>query len=86
MNDGTVEWCGSLVDHRGADGCCGRGPSDAGRKMVGIGSALGWIGKLPGDLSITREQFSVYIPLATSLLLSLLVSLVLYILSWLFRR
>lgn len=55
-------------------------------KWSGIGSALGWIGKLPGDLSITREQFSVYIPLATSLLLSLLVSLVFYILSWLFRR
>jgi hypothetical protein len=55
-------------------------------KWSGIGSALGWIGKLPGDLSITREQFSVYIPIATSLVLSLLVSLVFYVLSWLFRR
>lgn len=51
-----------------------------------IGSALGWIGKLPGDLSIRREQFSIYIPIATSLVLSILLSLVLYILSWLFRR
>lgn len=51
-----------------------------------FGSAFSWIGKLPGDLSIRREQFSVYIPIATSLVLSILLSLVLYILSWLFRR
>ena len=51
-----------------------------------FGSAFSWIGKLPGDLSITREQFSVYIPIATSLVFSILLSLVLYILSWLFRR
>jgi hypothetical protein len=51
-----------------------------------FGSALSWIGKLPGDLSIRREQFSIYIPIATSLVLSILLSLVLYILSWLFRR
>jgi hypothetical protein len=51
-----------------------------------FGSALNWIGKLPGDLSIRREQFSLYIPIATSLVLSILLSVVLYILSWLFRR
>ena len=51
-----------------------------------FGSALNWIGKLPGDFSIRREQFSIYIPIATSLVLSVLLSLVLYILSWLFRR
>ncbi|MCE3223034.1 MAG: uncharacterized protein K0S58_1214 [Nitrospira sp.] len=51
-----------------------------------FGFALSWIGKLPGDLSIRREQFSIYIPIATSLVFSILLSLVLYILSWLFRR
>ncbi len=55
-------------------------------KWPGFGSAFSWIGKLPGDLSITREQFSVYIPIATSLVLSILLSLVLSVLSWLFRR
>ena len=55
-------------------------------KWPGIGSAFGWIGKLPGDLSITRERFSLYIPIATSLLFSILLSLVFYFLSWLFRR
>lgn len=51
-----------------------------------FGSALNWVGKLPGDFSIRREQFSLYIPIATSLVLSILLSVVLYILSWLFRR
>ena len=51
-----------------------------------LGSAFNWIGRLPGDISITREQFKIYVPIATSLLLSLLLSLVFYILSWIFRR
>src|SRR5574340_1781890 len=34
-------------------------------KWPGFGSLFGWIGKLPGDLSFKREQFSVYIPIAT---------------------
>jgi hypothetical protein len=55
-------------------------------RWPGVASTLSWIGKLPGDFSITRERFSVYVPIATTLLLSILVSLVLYVLSWLFRR
>ena len=41
-----------------------------------------WLGRLPGDLSIERENFSFYFPLATCILISVIVSLVLY----LFRR
>lgn len=55
-------------------------------KWPGFGSLFGWIGKLPGDLSFKREQFSVYVPIATSLVLSILLSVVLFVLSWLFRR
>ncbi len=55
-------------------------------KWVDLGSLLGWFGKLPGDLSFKRDQFSVYIPLATSLILSILLSFLFSILSWLFRR
>jgi hypothetical protein len=40
------------------------------------------LGKLPGDLHIERDHFSFYFPLGTCLLLSLLLSL----LVWLFRR
>ncbi|MBM4132235.1 MAG: DUF2905 domain-containing protein [Nitrospira sp.] len=42
---------------------------------------LSWVGKLPGDILIKRGHVTFYFPLATSLLLSLLVSLVLYLLS-----
>lgn len=55
-------------------------------KWPSLGAAFGWVGKLPGDLSITRERFSLYVPIATSLVLSILLSVALYILSWLFRR
>jgi len=41
-----------------------------------------WLGKLPGDLSYKGEHVTFYFPLATCLLLSLLISLLLY----LFRR
>ena len=40
------------------------------------------IGKLPGDLRLERENFTFYFPLGTCLLLSLLLSL----LYWLIRR
>lgn len=52
----------------------------------GLGGLLGWLGKLPGDFSVKRDNVSFYFPLATSLLLSVILSLVFYLLSWLFRR
>ncbi|WKV13896.1 DUF2905 domain-containing protein [Marivirga harenae] len=36
---------------------------------------LQWIGKLPGDIRIERENFSLYFPITTMLLASLVVSL-----------
>ena len=38
-----------------------------------------WLGRLPGDILIQRERFSFYFPLASSLLASLLLSLLLWI-------
>ncbi len=55
-------------------------------RVPGIGGLFGWIGRLPGDVSVKRDSFSFYFPLGTSLLLSLILSLVFYLLSWLFRR
>jgi hypothetical protein len=34
------------------------------------------LGKLPGDIAIKRENFSFYFPLATSILISIILSLV----------
>lgn len=57
-----------------------------GDRVPGLGGLFGWLGKLPGDFSVKRDQFYFYFPLATSVLLSVLLSLVFYLLSWLFRR
>ena len=40
------------------------------------------LGSLPGDISIERENFRLYIPLTSSLLISIVFSFV----YWLFRR
>lgn len=40
------------------------------------------LGRLPGDIVIERENFRFYFPITTSILISLVVSL----LIWLFRR
>ncbi|HMS85684.1 MAG TPA: DUF2905 domain-containing protein [Nitrospira sp.] len=55
-------------------------------RIPGLGSGLSWLGKLPGDISIKRENVSFYFPIATSILLSIFLSLIFYILGWLFRR
>jgi uncharacterized protein HemY len=43
------------------------------------------LGRLPGDISYKGKNFSIYIPLATSILISIVLSVVLYLFSR-FRR
>ena len=50
--------------------------------VVTMAGKLPWLGRLPGDIAIKRENFSFYFPLGTCLLISLLLSLVM----WLLRR
>jgi len=50
--------------------------------VLNFGGKIPFIGRLPGDIRIERDNFSFYFPLATSILVSLLLSL----LFWLFRR
>ena len=38
-----------------------------------------WLGRLPGDIHVQRESWSFYFPLATSLLLSVVLSLLFYV-------
>jgi len=42
------------------------------------GNRLGWFGKLPGDIHVKRENFSFYFPITTSILISILLSLLLW--------
>ena len=56
--------------------------------IVVIGAALwsgigkGWLGRLPGDIHYSGDKFSFHFPIVTCLLLSAIVTLVL----WLMRR
>jgi hypothetical protein len=50
--------------------------------VVSFASRIPWLGKLPGDLTFRSGGLTIYVPLATCLLLSLVLSL----LSYLFRR
>ena len=38
-----------------------------------------WLGKLPGDITYRGERFTFYFPLATCILLSVVLSLILYL-------
>lgn len=43
-------------------------------------SGIPFLGKLPGDMIIQRKNFTFFFPLTTSILLSILLSLILFIL------
>lgn len=48
--------------------------------LITFAGRIPWLGQLPGDIYIQRERYSFYFPLTTGLLISALVSLVLYLL------
>ena len=65
----------------------GIGLAAAGAALLLLGvliwsGALSWFGRLPGDIRLEREGFRVYVPLVSMLLVSIVVSLLL----WLLRR
>jgi ribose/xylose/arabinose/galactoside ABC-type transport system permease subunit len=50
--------------------------------LVGLlmwAGGLKWFGHLPGDIRIERESVRIYVPLASMLVVSVVVSLVLYL-------
>ena len=50
--------------------------------VLTFGGRVPFVGKLPGDIAYRRGNFSFYFPLMTSIVLSLLLTAIL----WLFRR
>ncbi|HSW64509.1 MAG TPA: DUF2905 domain-containing protein [Dissulfurispiraceae bacterium] len=50
--------------------------------LLMVSGKLPWLGKLPGDIVIERKNFTVFFPLATSIVLSILLSLI----FWFFGR
>lgn len=47
-----------------------------------LSDKIPWLGRLPGDITVKRDNFTFYFPLATSILISVILSL----LFWLFRK
>jgi len=43
---------------------------------------LSWLGRLPGDIRIERDNFTVFLPFGTCLLISAVLSLI----AWLLKR
>lgn len=41
-----------------------------------FGNKLGWLGHLPGDIRIERENFRFYFPITTMILLSVILSVI----------
>jgi Protein of unknown function (DUF2905) len=46
-----------------------------------LAGKIPWFGRLPGDIYIERRNFTFVFPLATSILISVILSLVLYLFS-----
>lgn len=45
---------------------------------------LHWIGRLPGDIRVERENFRLYFPITTMIIFSILVSIIIQIIKRLF--
>ena len=69
--------------------------NDSGKMLIGIGvalivlgvlfllgSKLPWLGRLPGDIRVERENFRFYFPVTTCLLATVVITL----LFWLLRK
>jgi len=58
-----------------------------GALLIAVGAALllfpkaTFLGRLPGDFLIKRENFTFFFPLATSIVVSLLLSLILFLIG-----
>lgn len=56
----------------------------AGIVIYFAGDKLGWVGHLPGDIRVEKENFSFYFPVTTMILISVVVSLIIKLIHWLF--
>jgi uncharacterized protein HemY len=46
---------------------------------IAFGPRIPFIGKLPGDIYIKKDSFTFYFPLATSVLISVIITLIIYL-------
>jgi len=72
--------------------------SETGKWIIGVGAIiivigiiiyffhdkLNWIGRLPGDIRIEKENFRFYFPIVTMILLSVVASFIIWLIRKLF--
>ena len=79
-----------------------RGVNDLGKVLVCVGLMivavglvlwlaggrgwLDWLGRLPGDIRAGGENFRVYFPIVTCVIISVVLTLVLTVISWFSRK
>jgi len=55
--------------------------------LIWLGARIGIsFGKLPGDIHVQKEKFSIYFPIVTSIIVSVLLTLIINLIFWFFRR
>ena len=60
--------------------------------IIGIGVLLmfsdkiPFIGKLPGDMNIKKDNFQFYFPITTSIIISILLSLIMWLISYFSKK
>ena len=60
--------------------------------IVGVGilfmysDKIPFVGRLPGDISIKKENFQVYVPITTSIIISIVLSLIIWVISFLSKK
>ena len=47
--------------------------------ILWLGPKIPWLGKLPGDITYQRGNFTLYFPLGTCILISVILTLLLYL-------
>ena len=46
--------------------------------LFSLGGKVPWLGHLPGDIYIRRERFTFYFPVTTCVLISIIITLIVY--------
>ncbi len=46
-----------------------------------IGTKIPWLGRLPGDITWKGKNFTFYFPLATSILISIILTVIFYLIN-----
>jgi len=54
--------------------------------MLRFNDKIPFLGKLPGDIYISKENYQVFFPITTSIIVSIFVSGVLWLLSYLSKK